>query len=200
MVLNLEPREKVIDFDDNFFDVLSGMPEKGDKVTISSYELRGRTHYLIFLQGRSAAGSRIYDNEVLPRYLFLGAALMTVAILFLLCRKLPGFFVRSLFWYQSLGQFRLKAVGMQHLPTEGPVILATNSADLQSCLQLVSATDRTTKVVLVEDGTAPTGGVMLRRAWRSRSILSPFIRAMWRRGRRRAKKRCEPCGPGICWR
>ena len=97
---------------------------------------------------------------------------MTVAILVLLVRKLPDFFVRSLFWFKSLGKFQLKAVGMQHLPTEGPVILATNCKDMQSCLQLVSATDRTTKVVLVQDPAALGDGPVLRRlAMRQNLIL-----------------------------
>ena len=51
---------------------------------------------------------------------------------------------------------------MQHLPTEGPVILVTNCVDMQSCLQLVSATDRTTKVVLIEDPAALSDGFLLR--------------------------------------
>jgi len=33
---------------------------------------------------------------------------------------------------------------------------------MESCLQLVSATDRTTKVVLVEDATALQDGALLR--------------------------------------
>jgi MFS family permease len=186
LALDLEPREKVIDFDDNFFDVLSGMPKEGDEVAISSYELRGRTHFLI--RRADQTPSKVYDNEILPRYLFLGAALMTMAILFLLCRKLPDFFVRTLFWYQALGKFRLKAVGVQHLPTEGPVILATNSADLQRCLQLVSATDRTTKVVLVEDGTALAGGVLLRRMAERTNIIAIHPRdvASWTAAREEA--------------
>jgi len=160
--LDLEVAEvQRIQFEDNFFDILSGSPQKGDKVVIATYDLRGVKHYLIRKDGQPLG--KIYDNELLPRFLFLGAALMTIGILFLLWRKLPDFFVRSLFWFKSLGKFQLKAVGMAHLPTEGPVILATNCKDLESCLQMVSATDRTTKVVLVQDPAMLGNGPFLRR-------------------------------------
>ena len=155
------PEIQRIQFEDNFFDILSGSPQDGDRVIIASYDLRGVKHYLIRKEGQPLG--KIYDNELLPRFLFIGAALMTIGILFLLWRKLPDFFVRSLFWFESLRKFRLKAVGMANLPTEGPVILATNCKDLESCLQLVSATDRTTKVVLVQDPAAIVDGVLLRR-------------------------------------
>ena len=64
---------------------------------------------------------------------------------------------------------------MGNLPTEGPVILVTNCKDLSSSLQLVSATDRTTKVILVEDGlTHQTGGMLRALALRSNLILVQF--------------------------
>jgi MFS family permease len=160
LYMKLEPAEREIHFDDNFFDILSGMPKEGDDVIVASYKLRDVEHFLIRRADQQL--SKVYDNEILPRYLFIGAALMTLGILLLLCRKLPDFFVRSLFWFKTLGKFRLKAVGMQHLPTEGPVILVTNCKDMQSCLQLVSATDRTTKVVLIEDPAALADGILLR--------------------------------------
>src|SRR5262249_36697695 len=158
---DLKPGDfQLIHFDDNFFDILSGSPQEGENVIVASYMLRNVRHFIIRRADQTL--SKIYDNEILPRYLFIGAALMTLGILLLLCRKLPDFFVRSVFWFKTLGKFRLKAVGMHHLPTEGPVILVTNCKDMQSCLQLVSATDRTTKVVLVDDRAAMVDGILLR--------------------------------------
>lgn len=148
-----------ISFEDNFFDALGGGVQKGDRVIVSHYDRKGARHFLIRKEGQQLR--RIHDNEILPRYLFLGAALMTLGILVLLCRKLPDFFVRTLFWLKSIGKYRIKAVGMQHLPTEGPVILATNCADLTSCLLLISATDRTTKIVLVTDPRSLQDGPLL---------------------------------------
>jgi MFS family permease len=169
--INETPSEvNVITFDDHFFDVLSGTPQEGDEVIVSTYKLHGRQQYFLIRKADQPL-RKVYDNEILPRYLFLGAALMTLGILFLLCRKLPDFFVRSLFWYKALGKFRLKAVGMQHLPTEGPVILVTNCVDMQSCLQLVSATDRTTKVIVIEDGNTNHDGALLRLLARRANLI-----------------------------
>jgi hypothetical protein len=37
---------------------------------------------------------------------------------------------------------------MHHLPTDGPVILVTNAPGIEACLQVLSATDRTTRFLL----------------------------------------------------
>jgi hypothetical protein len=152
--------ERDFDFDDNSFDVLGPGLQKGDRVRVARYKLRGVRHFLI--RPADQVLSRVFDNERLPSYLFLGAALMTLGILFLLQRKLPDFYVRTLFWLKSLGKYRLRAVNMYNLPTEGPVILATNCKDLTSCLQMVSATDRTTRVILIDDGVSLQDGALLR--------------------------------------
>src|SRR5207244_9030685 len=94
--------------------------------------------------------SPVYNNEGLPLFLFLGAALMTSFILFLLVRKLPDVFVRTLAWARALGRYRIKVIGMHNLPMHGPVILATNCETFDSSLQVVAATDRYTHFVLVE--------------------------------------------------
>jgi acyl-[acyl-carrier-protein]-phospholipid O-acyltransferase/long-chain-fatty-acid--[acyl-carrier-protein] ligase len=86
----------------------------------------------------------------LPRLLFLVASLMTAGMLLLLCRQLPDFFVRSLLWLWSHGRYRLKVIGLNNLPSEGPVILATNCDHFESCMQVVTATDRFTRFVLLE--------------------------------------------------
>jgi hypothetical protein len=107
----------------------------------------------------------------LPRYLFVGASLLALVILLLLWSKLPDFFVRSIFWLRSLGKFQIREVGLDHLPTSGPVVLATNCDDLVSSLQLVSVTDRTTKVILLTRDGQPNGdGVLLAMA-RRRSLI-----------------------------
>jgi MFS family permease len=167
--LELELAE-VFEFDDNLFAILSTTPQKGDEVIVARYNLHGVHHFSIRKADQPLRG--VYDNEVLPFYLFLGASAMTLGIMFLLWRKLPDFFVRTLFWLKSLGKFRLKAVGMQNLPTEGPVILATNCGDLQSCLQLVSATDRTTGVILIDDHAAVRDGALLRQMAKRANLIT----------------------------
>ncbi len=144
----LERHKSIIEFPEHAFQVLGGL-KKGDEVVVSYYKQRGIDHYRIRQADKPLQPA--YDNEALPRYLFFGAALMTLGILFLLVRKLPDFFVRTLFWFRSLGRYRLKVVGMHNLPTNGPVILATNCNHFDSSLQVLAATDRHTHFILVED-------------------------------------------------
>jgi hypothetical protein len=103
-----------------------------------------------------------HNHESLPKYLFIAASLMALGVLLSLLRILPDFPVRTLFGAATLGRFQLKAVGMSNLPMSGPVVLATNSDTLQSCLQVVSATDRDTLVVMVEPHDRPKESSWLR--------------------------------------
>lgn len=120
----------------------------GAPVAVSQYDLHGVEHFEV--RPAHTPLPAAYDESQVPRYLFLGAALMTLGILLLLCRQLPDFFVRALLWVRSHGRYRLKVVGQHNLPTEGPVILATNCDRFESCLQVVAATDRFTRFILVE--------------------------------------------------
>lgn len=164
-----ENYQEVEESNEGVLSILSG-PNIGDEVIVSWYNLGDVYRYN--LRAADTELKPVYDNRFLPRYLFLGAAGMCLAILILLKRKLPDFFTRSLFWWRSLGKFRLQAVGMQHLPTHGPVILATNCETLERSLQLVSATDRSTTLVLHENGTgdAIDHGLLSRLAHRTNML------------------------------
>ncbi len=124
----------------------AGGLEKGDKVVVSNYRMRDVEFYRVRPEGTAQLPE--FEDEALPRYLFFGAALMSFGILLLLLKLLPDLLVRTLFWFRSLGKFEVKAVGTNRLPTAGALILATNARELESSLQLLSATDRTTTVVL----------------------------------------------------
>ncbi len=124
--------------------------EVGQEVALSQWERspRGVDHFEVRLAGEELQPA--YDQERVPQFLFLGASLMTLGILILLCRQLPDFFVRALLWLRSHGRYRLKVVGLQNLPSDGPVILATNCDRFESCMQVVAATDRFTRFILLE--------------------------------------------------
>jgi MFS family permease len=145
--------------DEGFIDV-GGSLQAGSRVVVSTYKLRGVDHYKLRMEGRPLRDA--YDEEQLPHYLFISASLMTLGILILLCRQLPDFFVRALLWLRSHGRYRLKVVGMQNLPTDGPVILATNCDRFETCMQVVAATDRFTRFVLLESDEDPSPPWFLR--------------------------------------
>jgi hypothetical protein len=165
--LNHLQNEVVIDYDDGLLEMFGTDVAVGNRVTVSEYKLRGVQHFYLRPEGKDQTA---YDNERLPQYLFFGAALMTVGILLLLWGKLPDFFVRALFWLHGLGKYKIKAVGMQHLPATGPVILVTNCDSLESSLQLVAVTDRFTKVILI-DGNQVAGKPLLRRLALRRNVV-----------------------------
>jgi MFS family permease len=131
-------------------------------VAVSRWKLspRGVDHYEVRPAGDPLEDA--YDQEQVPRFLFLGASLMTLGILVLLCRQLPDFFVRALLWLRSHGRYRLRVVGIPHLPTDGPVILATNCDRFETCMQVVAATDRFTRFVLLESDDDPSPPWLLR--------------------------------------
>lgn len=135
-------------------------PEVGDKVKVSRYHLRGADHYRLRLAALPLRPA--YDNDGLPRYLFIGAALMTMGILVLLCRKLPDFLVRTAYWLRSVRRWRLKVVGTQYVPTHGPVILATNCPHFDAAMQVISGTDRYTHFVLLEQSAVRAPLALLR--------------------------------------
>jgi MFS family permease len=142
---------------------VTGSAEQGEAVAVSRYTLRTAEGQVIFYRLRPADEPMepAYNNEPLPRYLFVGAGLMTLATLLLLCRQLPDFFVRSLLWLRSRSRYRLKVVGVHHLPTEGAVILATNCDRLETVMQVITATDRFTRFVLLErDADDPASGLL----------------------------------------
>src|SRR5258708_36139895 len=76
---------------------------------------------------------------------------MAMGTLVLLCRQLPDFFVRSFLWLRSWGRYRLRVIGGNNMPSSGPVILATNCTQIESCLQVLSVTDRFTRFLLLEN-------------------------------------------------
>ncbi|HEV3080423.1 MAG TPA: MFS transporter [Gemmataceae bacterium] len=86
----------------------------------------------------------------IPKILFLVLSFMIAGMLLLLCRKLPDFFVRALLWLRSHGRYRLKVIGQQNLPCDGAVVLATNCDRFETCMQVLTATDRYTRFILLE--------------------------------------------------
>ena len=195
-----QPIFRVIEFDEHFFDLLGGTPQVGDRVIVSRYKIRDhREHFLIRLEDREPR--KVYDTEFLPSYLFLGAAVMTLGILVLLWRSCPISSSAPSSGSRRIGKIRLKAVGMQNLPTEGPVILATNCKDMIGCLEMVSATDRTTRVVLIEDEKSLQNGALLRAlATRFNLIIVPPRGRVNRRGLKRRARHSRRCATAICWR
>jgi MFS family permease len=132
--------------DDASIDPFAGRLRAGDRVIESTYRLGKMTHHRLRREGEELRP--VFNNSGLPRLLFLGAGLMTLVTLLILWRQMPDLLLRTLIWLRTAPRYRLEIGGMHHLPTDGPVILVTNAPGVEACLQVLSATDRTTRFLL----------------------------------------------------
>ncbi|MFN7767101.1 MAG: MFS transporter [Planctomycetaceae bacterium] len=96
-----------------------------------------------------------------PRRLYLTATIFTLAALILLQRRLPDFALRALIWLKNGCHNRLRVLGLENLPLNGPVLLLTNCNDLPEVLDLTAALDRHARMLLVapRDETIPASWV-----------------------------------------
>jgi MFS family permease len=92
-------------------------------------------------------------RRYIPRLLFLSTSFMTFIALVALTRRLPDFYLRAAIWMRAWGHNTLRTIGIEHMPTDGPVVLLTNGNVFPAVLDLVAGVDRYPHIVLVESGT-----------------------------------------------
>jgi len=140
----------------------------GTDVIVSKYTIENQDFYRV--RDASMPVSPAYDKEPIPKYLFLGAGFITFVILVALRKELPDFYVRTLLWLRSLRRYRITIVGINNLPGDGPIILATNCENGEQCLEVLSGTDRYTRFIYVDrNGETPMPG-WLRHATRQTQL------------------------------
>jgi MFS family permease len=127
--------------------------KEGDKVIITTYHRGKKIHYRVRREGEPL--SPVYDEHALPQLLFLSAGGMTLLTLIILWIQLPSLFTRTFLWMRWRGKTKLEVYGMHHMPDRGPVVLVTSNARRETCLQILSATDRTTEFLLLNDVALP---------------------------------------------
>jgi acyl-[acyl-carrier-protein]-phospholipid O-acyltransferase/long-chain-fatty-acid--[acyl-carrier-protein] ligase len=110
----------------------------------------------------------------IPHILFLSTTVLTCGALVELTRRLPDFYVRTAIWIRAWGHNPLRTIGIEHMPTDGPVLLLTNCDRFPAVLDLIAGIDRYARVVLVQDGQPETSWLR-RLARRSRLISVPAV-------------------------
>src|SRR5262249_17004450 len=107
---------------------------------------------------------------------------MTFAALMALTRRLPDFYLRTAIWVRALGHNTLRTIGIEHMPTDGPVLLLTNCSRFSAVLDLVAAVDRYPHIVLAEKGE-PERSWLRKLARRSELVSLPAVAgaAEWNR-------------------
>ncbi len=131
--------------------------KEGEEVVARYYSEKDVTYVRVRL-GDSVARP-VYDKSKMPRLLFFSVGVLTLGTLGLLWWRLPDLFARTRIWARSLGAYRMEVAGMSNLPAVGPIVLVTDAPTAEACARIISATDRATHFVLVqdEDGRALPG-------------------------------------------
>jgi len=134
---------------------------KGSRVVVCRYQIGGVEHYKI--RNFDDDLRPTYDSHCLPRFLFVGAGLMTLVTLLVLWWRLPDLFSRSARVWRGLFGPRVIVAGIHNLPNEGPTILVTANADAAARQAVLSATDRYTKFFSSEPNRIEAALRMLKR-------------------------------------
>lgn len=155
--------------------------EVGEDVIVSRYHIND-VFYDVVRKASQKNPEPAFDNEILPRYLFYGAATMATLILLMLCRMLPDIFVRTRVWWQSISKAQIRAIGLDKLPTKGPVVIVTNCDSPTCALQLLSATDRNTVVLLPGTKSVRSGHILQVAPDKEWTSLQPQAQATLKHG------------------
>jgi MFS family permease len=116
---------------------------RGQQVCVSRFELHGVEHLDIRAAGDPLESD--YDAAHLPRFLFLGAGLMTLVTLLVLMWRLPDLPSRALLVWRSVWGRRRIVDGTHLVPSTGPVVFITNANEPVVQRTIVAASDRYTK-------------------------------------------------------
>jgi MFS family permease len=153
---------------------------EGDDVVVRAYVEGEVTYYKV--QSADEDESPVRDKSRLPQPLFLAAGLLTALTLLALWRLQPDVFLRTHLWAQSLFRYRLEVCGMNNVPPRGPAILVTDAPGAEACLRVLSATDRVTHFLMLQENGGPLPGYHL--AVLSAGETSPEV---WEELARKAK-------------
>ena len=96
---------------------------------------------------------QLQSQVLVPSLLFLLAAVLTVAMFFILGRLLPDLTLRSLLWLRATRTARMRVEGLKNVPTSGPAVVASPAAWFEETLPLLAAIDRRILAVTLAKNT-----------------------------------------------
>jgi hypothetical protein len=137
--------------------------QTGDSVIVSQYRVGDVEHYAV--RPADSPPTAHYDARALPRFLFVGAGLMTFGMLLVLWRRVPDLPTRSLNLLRSMFGKRFVLEGLANVPGDQPVVLLVETTDPIAIQSMRSAIDR--YIVMFEPKSVDEG--MLQTA---RGVLS----------------------------
>ena len=99
----------------------------------SHYQMRGRilaaNYFLQFLAIFLANGMLWFLREIIhlnTAQIFIYIGIVTIAVSVYICKLLPDALIRFVLWVITHSIYKIKAVGKEHIPAEGPALLVAN--------------------------------------------------------------------------
>lgn len=131
----------------------------GDYVKISTYSIKskstGKDMIYYYIRLADSPMPRIYDNQNLPAYLFMGGTILSLIVLWLLVKSLPDLFKRTRIWLSALGNYSVVIDNSKYLPDTGPVLMVTNGTTPQQLGDIHACCDRQVLTLQGQPGTLP---------------------------------------------
>jgi acyl-[acyl-carrier-protein]-phospholipid O-acyltransferase/long-chain-fatty-acid--[acyl-carrier-protein] ligase len=103
------------------------------------------------IEDEERARRPFYNNEDVPRALFIGASMMMLLSMGLFSHNLPDFIARSLLWVRMVGRKPVRVGNQESLPTEHAAILVSNCHRFEDAMRLQACIDRRVRTILSED-------------------------------------------------
>lgn len=132
----------------------------GDKVKVSTYNIvsksSGKDTRYYHIRSAEKTMPKVYDNQNLPAYLFLGGTILSFIVLWLLVKQLPDLFVRTRIWLRSLRSYSVSIENSKYLPASGPVVMVTNATTVEDLGDIHACCDRQVLTLPKVDGPLPT--------------------------------------------
>ena len=97
--------------------------------------------------------AQVESHQSIPRMLFFTASGATLLVLLVFVRMRPDFLLRMISYFKQPSRRSLRAIGADHVPSYGPLLIASNAASLADWLNVVSVIDRKLSFVWQEQGT-----------------------------------------------
>lgn len=131
-----------------------------DYVKVATYTIKskstGKDQLYYHLRLADSPMPKIYDNQNLPAYLFLGGMILSLIVLWLIVKSLPDLFERTRIWLGALGRYSVGIDNSKYLPDTGPVLMVTNSTSDQHLGDIHACCDRQVLTITKIDGPLPT--------------------------------------------
>lgn len=99
---------------------------------------------------------QVKSHQSIPRMLFFTASGATLLVLLAFVRMRPDFLLRMISYFKQPSRRSLRAIGADHVPSYGPLLIASNAASLAEWLNVVSVIDRKLSFVWQEPAGEPS--------------------------------------------